>query len=223
MIYKHQSFTLDTERKKVFDENNKELRLTGNSYRLLVFLCEKKTANITEIGDYLDWAKDYNEDQIRQYRYKINTIIGNDVVEYKNRVYSLIGNVKEADRNTDLLQEKRLESEKSKSIMEKLKDFKITIIPGIIAIILLLLSFLDWPYGYYTFLRFVITGIAVYYIYCLYIKEKWQTFWFWILIVIGILFNPFVPIILGDKSIWGIIDVVVALFFVVLIIKFKRE
>jgi len=54
MVYKHHSFTLDTESRKVFDENNKELRLTGNSYRLLVFLCENKTANITEIGDYLD-------------------------------------------------------------------------------------------------------------------------------------------------------------------------
>ena len=47
MIYKHQYFILDTDSKKVFDENNKELRLTGNAYRMLVFLCENKNANLT--------------------------------------------------------------------------------------------------------------------------------------------------------------------------------
>ena len=130
----------------------------------------------------------------------------------------------ELDRNTNLLQEDGVRLEKSsKNIMEKLKDFKITIIPGVVAIILLLLSFLDWPYGYYTFLRFAITGVAIYYIYCLHLKEKWQTFWFWALMVIGILFNPFIPILLGDKSVWGIIDVIVATFFAILIISLKRK
>jgi hypothetical protein len=113
--------------------------------------------------------------------------------------------------------------ESRKSIMEKIKDFKITIIPGITAIILLLLSFLGWPYGYYPILRFVITGVAVYYIYCLYIKEKWQTFWFWDLVVIGILFNPFVPVVLGDRSIWRVIDVITAIFLSILIIKFRKK
>lgn len=176
MFYKHREFVLNNDNKKVFDENGKELRLTGNAYRMLEFLCKNKSANLTEIGDFFDWVKDYTENHIRQYRYKINTIIGTDVVEYRNGIYSLVGELEELDkldRNTDLLQPDTIKSRKS--IMEKLKDFKITIIPGIIAIVLLFLSFLDWPYGYYTFLRFVITGVAVYYIYCLYIKEKLLT------------------------------------------------
>lgn len=41
MIYKHQCFVLETEGKKVFDENKKELRLTGNAYRMLVFFMRK--------------------------------------------------------------------------------------------------------------------------------------------------------------------------------------
>lgn len=224
MIYKHSKFVLDSQSKKVFDENNKELRLTGNAYRMLEFLCKNKSANLTEIGEFFDWVKEYTENHIRQYRYKINTIIGVDVVEYKNGIYSLVGEIKESeklDRNTDLLQPDDIKSRKS--IMEKLKDFKITIIPGIAAIIILFLSFLNWPYGYYTFLRFIITGVAVYYIYCLYLKEKWHTFWFWALVVIGILFNPFIPIILGDKAIWGAIDLVVAAFFLILIIKFRKK
>ena len=224
MIYKHQHFVLNSESKKVFDENNKELRLTGNAYRMLVFLCENKNANLTEIGDHFDWVKDYTENHIRQYRYKINTIIGNDVVEYKNGIYSLVGDIKELkemERNTDLLHKDSIKSRKS--IMEKIESIKFTIIPAIIASVLLLLSFFDWPYGYYTFLRVVVTIVAIYYIYWLYSLAKLQNIWFWGLIVIGILFNPIIPIHLGDKTIWGIIDVIVAVFFISLIIKFRKK
>jgi len=117
MFYKHQFFTLNTDIRKVFDENNKELKITGNSFRVLVFLCERGQATITDIGDALDQAKDYDEDHIRQYRYKINTIIGKNIVKYENKIYFIDGGTKKAenkdtlildknDRNTDLLQPK---------------------------------------------------------------------------------------------------------------------
>lgn len=95
MIYKHQYFQLDTESRKVFDENNKELVLTGNAYRLLVFLCEKNNATITDINEHFDpsGAKDYTENHIRQYTYKINSIIGHRIATYKNNIYSLNGEV----------------------------------------------------------------------------------------------------------------------------------
>ncbi len=91
MIYKYRYFKLDTESKRVFDENNKELALTGNAYRLLVFLCEKKNATLTDINDYFDpaGAKEYTENHIRQYRYRINSLVGHNIIEYKNNVYSL--------------------------------------------------------------------------------------------------------------------------------------
>lgn len=224
MIYKHKQFILNTDNKKVFDENKKELRLTGNAYRMLEFLCKNKNANITEIGDFFDWAKDYNENHIRQYRYKINIIIGNDVVEYKNGVYSLVGDIKELDRNTDLLQEDDVKLEKSnKSIMEKLENIKFTIIPAIIASAILFLALLELPYGYYTFLRVVVSIISIYYAYWIYEEIKKQGFWFWGLIATIILFNPIIPIHLGDKSIWAIIDIIAGLFFISLIIKYKKN
>jgi len=96
-------------------------------------------------------------------------------------------------------------------------------IPAIVAIILLLLTFLDWPYGYYTFLRIIVTGIAIYYAYYLYAVANQLNFWFWGLIAIAILFNPIFPIYLRDKTIWGIIDVIAAIFFISLIIKFKKK
>jgi len=38
MFYKHQFFVLDPGSRKVFDENGRELCLTGNAYRMPVFL-----------------------------------------------------------------------------------------------------------------------------------------------------------------------------------------
>ena len=115
MLYKHQFFILDSDVRKVFDENNKELKITGNSFRVLVFLCEHKTATVTDISDVLDRSKNYEEDHIRQYRYKINTIIGKNIVKYENKIYFIDGGTEKIankdslifnknDRNTDLLQ-----------------------------------------------------------------------------------------------------------------------
>lgn len=115
MIYKHKFFILDSDIRKVFDENSKELKITGNSFRILVFLCEHGPATITAISDALDRAKDYDEEHIRQYRYKINTIIGKNIVKYENKIYFIDGGtekIKNKDslilnknsRNTDLLQ-----------------------------------------------------------------------------------------------------------------------
>jgi hypothetical protein len=226
MIYQHQYFQVDTEGKKVFDENGKELFLTGNAYRMLVFLCTNKNANLTQIGEFLDWAKDYSENHLRQYRYKINTIVSKNIIEYKNGIYSLIGEVKEADklatndRNTDLLQPNHIKLETS--IMEKIKEIKFNKLPAIFASVLLLLTFFSWPYAFYTFLRIIVTGVAIYYVYYLFSIKK-QDFWFWILIVVAILFNPFVPIYINDKSIWGVIDVVIAIFFITFLIKQEKN
>jgi len=211
MIYQHQHFQLDTGSRKAFDENGKELRLTGNAFRVLAFLCEKKNANLTEIGDHLDHAKEYDENHLRQYRYKINTIIGKDVIEYKNGIYSLVG-----DCNTDLLQSN---SPKLETVKE---NIVFNIYPGIIAAILLLLSFFDWPYGYYTLLRWVVAGVSIYYAYLLYTTYKNKIAWFWGLVITAILFNPIIPVYLYDKSLWNIIDMIVAVFFVVLIIRLKK-
>jgi len=218
MIYKHKNFIVDLKSRKVFDENKKELRLTGNAYRVLVFLCKSESATVTDIGDHLDFAKDYDENHIRQYRYKINTIIGHDVVEYKNGVYSLVGKIEEDDRITDLLQGDDVELKG----MKKKNKLEFYIWPGIIAIVLLLLTFFPWPYSYFTLLRWIVTAIAVYYAYFLYEKHKKTDFWFWVFVGIAILFNPIVPVYLYSKAMWGVIDVIVAVCFGVFIIKNKK-
>ncbi|KKP92699.1 MAG: hypothetical protein US25_C0083G0003 [Candidatus Moranbacteria bacterium GW2011_GWE1_36_7] len=149
MIYQHQYFQLDTESRKVFDENGKELVLTGNAYRMLVFLCEKKHATLTEIGDYLDHAKEYTENHLRQYRYKVETIVGRNVIEYKNGIYVIIGDLQESpelakiDRNTDLLHHESVElkSDNLKSF-KKMKFIRKTWIA--VAVVLLIVVVVFW-------------------------------------------------------------------------------
>lgn len=231
MIYKHKHFSLDTDSRVVFDENNKQLRLTGNAYRVLVFLCTNKSGTVTDIGDFLDHAKDYDENHLRQYRYKINSIIGHDVIKYQNSIYSIEGDVEEIEnkpnskRNTDLLHPEGVQSEvnPNQTGMQKKKVKKISTTPAIIAIAVMLLSFLDWSsYSYYTFLKFVVTAVAIYYAYYLYTKLKGKSIWFWLLVGIAILFNPLVPIYLYDKSVWMVIDTIVIGYMVVIITKFRK-
>lgn len=223
MFYKHKYFQLDTKSRKVYDENSKELNLTSNAFRVLAFLCKNKNVNITEIGEMLDYAKDYDENHIRQYRYKINTILGHNLVEYKNSIYSIVGEVREIkklelkERITDLLQQDSIKSD------IVFKDIKFNIYPAIIASVLLLLSFFDFPYAYFALLRWVVTAVAIYYGYFLYTTQKDKITWFWGLVVIAILFNPITPIYLYSKTIWNVIDIVTAIFLITLIIKLRLK
>ena len=106
--------------------------------------------------------------------------------------------------------------------MEK-ENIKFTIVPAIMASVMLFLAILAFPYGYYTLLRIAITIVSIYYAYWIYETIKEQKFWFWGLVITTILFNPIFPIHLGDKSIWAVIDVIAGLFFISLIIKYKKK
>lgn len=188
-------------------------------------MCANKSADLTQIGGFLDWAKEYTENHLRQYRYKINTIISKNVVEYKNGIYSLVGEIKESDklaigdRNTDLLQQTLLQSKKANKPIKMMKFIKF---PAIVAIIILLLPFFSWAYGFYTFLRIIITGVSIYYAYYFYSKKAMGG-WFWILLAVAILFNPIAPIYIKDKGIWQIIDMGVSVFFASLIYRFRKN
>lgn len=89
--------------------------------------------------------------------------------------------------------------------------------PSIVALVFLLLSVLNWPYGFYTLLRIVITAIAIYYAYN--IKDKSQ-FYLWFFVCVAIIFNPIIPIYLYSRLLWGIINLII---FIFLIIFLNRE
>ena len=81
--------------------------------------------------------------------------------------------------------------------------------PIILSIIILLLAIPSgWPYGFYTFLRFLVCGTSVYVV--IFSHENKRKFWFWVFITIAVLFNPLIPIHLS-KDIWVVLDLLIAI------------
>lgn len=85
---------------------------------------------------------------------------------------------------------------------------------------MLLLCLADMPYGYYELVRFIAMILFGYMAVLYYRKESMPltvTF-----AGLALLFQPFVKIALG-RTIWNIVDVVVALFLIVLYIKTRDK
>ena len=51
------------------------------------------------------------------------------------------------------------------------------LIPSLIAAVMLLGALVDWPYGYYQLLRFVVFGAAGYIVYLIYDWNDWKKIW----------------------------------------------
>lgn len=85
--------------------------------------------------------------------------------------------------------------------------------------ILLLLCIGDLPIGYYTLVRIVVTIGAI----CVIVNEpnKDLNFWRASFGIIAIIFNPFIPVYLYDKSIWLVIDVFAIGLFVIKLLMLK--
>jgi arginine exporter protein ArgO len=83
------------------------------------------------------------------------------------------------------------------------------------ASLLCILAIADMPYGYYTFLRIVITSSAIFGAISLRSINPWFT---WICILIAILFNPVLPVYF-NRGIWRVIDVLTAVILVAAAVK----
>lgn len=80
----------------------------------------------------------------------------------------------------------------------------------IIAALFCFIGLFDLPYGYYMFLRVLVSFMALVII----VNEfRSRSFWFIAFLLICILFNPVFPIYLYLKSIWVVIDIIVGLLF----------
>ncbi len=82
----------------------------------------------------------------------------------------------------------------------------------ILAILFLLGALADNPYGYYQFLRWAILIVGGYSAYLAY--KTGSKVWLWAFGAVAILFNP-IFLITFSKDTWQIIDVVVAVIFIV--------
>ena len=85
---------------------------------------------------------------------------------------------------------------------------------------LLLLCLAPMPYGYYQFVRFVSMVVFAVMAYRYYVKK--QVEWAVVFGALALLFQPFVKISLG-RTMWNIVDVVVAVMLLVLWYKDRKE
>ena len=76
---------------------------------------------------------------------------------------------------------------------------------------LLLLALADLPIGYYTLLRIVVSIGAV----AVVVTEFDNGINFWVIAfgLVAILFNPLIPVYLGNKGAWIPIDIITAILF----------
>ncbi len=82
---------------------------------------------------------------------------------------------------------------------------------AIVVAVILLLSIAPMPFGYYTFMRIVITIIAIFF--AIYKYDNTINFWVIFYGLVAILFNPIFPIVLS-REIWHGIDFIVAVIFI---------
>lgn len=90
----------------------------------------------------------------------------------------------------------------------------------IFGIILLLIGIAQLPYGYYIFLRLVITAIGIYMIFVCSSANSYG--WAWVFGIVAILFNPLIPIHL-EKDVWIFFDIIVAILLIISIFSVKIE
>lgn len=83
---------------------------------------------------------------------------------------------------------------------------------GIASLVLLVMAIgWRWPSGFYTLLRFVVCGSAMFL--CMESRHLSETVWMWIMGVAALLFNPLIPFHLS-RGIWSFLDAAAALLFV---------
>ena len=88
----------------------------------------------------------------------------------------------------------------------------------IVGAIVLLFSMLPLPYVFYPIVRLVMTIVGGYLAYNYYIRNRKKLAL--VFLIIAVLFQPFVMLSFG-RSIWLVIDVTVAIFFLLLVVRKK--
>ncbi len=81
----------------------------------------------------------------------------------------------------------------------------------LIVVAMLIGSLAPFPYGYYTLLRILVTGVGAYGAYAA--SRRDTPLWTWLLGGIAVLFNPAFPVRF-DRPTWAVLDVLTACVFV---------
>jgi len=87
--------------------------------------------------------------------------------------------------------------------------------PGIVTIawIVVAIGLLPMPYGFYMLVRLFFCGISLFY---LTRPAGVRDVERWVLVGLAVLYNPLVPVELGDRTLWTIVNVATVVYFQVL-------
>lgn len=81
------------------------------------------------------------------------------------------------------------------------------------------IGFLPMPYGYYMLLRLFFCGMSLFYLTRpVGVREREK----WVLVGMVVLYNPLVPVELGNKGLWTIVNVATVIYFTVLSRRLTR-
>jgi hypothetical protein len=77
------------------------------------------------------------------------------------------------------------------------------------------------PYGYYQLLRLLICGFSLFLLLNseLPLRVDWQR---WVTVGCAVLYNPILPVRLGDRDIWVVLNVLTVLWFWILAVRRER-
>lgn len=92
---------------------------------------------------------------------------------------------------------------------------------SLVATGVVLIGLADMPYGYYTLLRLVLCGSAI--LLLLASFESANAIVTWTFGAIAVLYNPILPIHLGDKSIWVVLNLITIFVFWALYFIARRQ
>jgi len=93
---------------------------------------------------------------------------------------------------------------------------------AITATIAVVIGFGKMPYGYYSLLRLAVCGFSAYLLFGTdSVKPEWQR---WTLGATAVLYNPVLPVRIGDKAIWIVLNIAtVSLFWIVALARSQRH
>lgn len=86
--------------------------------------------------------------------------------------------------------------------------------------VFLFIGVANLPIGYYTFLRIIITVVAL--VIIIVEHKNGLSFWNIVFALIAILFNPLFPVYINDKETWNIIDIICGALFMIRASKYEK-
>lgn len=82
---------------------------------------------------------------------------------------------------------------------------------SLVAAVAVVVGFASLPYGYYMLLRLLLCGVSLFLLFgTRLVLADWHR---WVLGGLAVLYNPVLPIRIGDKAIWEVLNVATAILF----------